>query len=138
TGDDNISLVSIDPSGARSQPVTITMRITTVNQAPICLDDPVVYPVAKNKAQLLSGHCYDPDALDNDGQPGHTAQYHTLPPGVPGATAPPAAGGFNYVPASNYTGPDTIHYTMTDFRGLTSASSGSTMVNVLSAAVPVC
>ncbi len=136
TGDDNLSLVAIDPAGARSQPVAITMRITSANQPPICLDDPFVYSVAKNKAQLFSGHCYDPDLIDNDGTPAHTPIYNVLPPSH--GNASPANGGFNYVPAHDYLGPDTIHYTMTDAEGATSAGAGSTLVNVVAANAPTC
>jgi large repetitive protein len=140
TGDDSLSLVAIDPSGLRSAPVTITMRITTANQAPICLDDPVVYPVAKNKAQgqLLTGHCYDPDALDNDGAPEHTPLYNIVPPPPQHGVVGPSSGGFAYKPDHDYTGPDTIHYTMTDAEGATSVQAGSTLVNVVSANAPVC
>jgi Bacterial Ig domain len=140
TGDDSLSLVAIDPSGLRSPPVTITMRITSANQAPICLDDPTVYPVAKNKAQgqLLTGHCYDPDALDNDGAPEHTPLYNIVPPPPAHGVVGPSSGGFAYKPDHDYTGPDTIHYTMTDAEGATSVQAGSTLVNVVAANAPVC
>lgn len=134
TGDDNLTLVAHDPNGGNSVPVSITMRITTVNQPPVCLDDPQPYPVAKNHAKLLIGHCYDPDALDNDGA--HVPLYNLLPPDHGEAT--PAPFGFNYNPDHDYLGQDIVHYTMTDAEGATSSSAGSTIVNVTAAGIPVC
>src|SRR5262245_34145147 len=95
SGDDPLTLVARDPSGAASTPVAVTMRITTANQAPICLDDPRIYPVAKNKPKLLAGHCYDPDA--NQGTP----TYNPLPPDH-GASSPANGGLINYVPNHDY------------------------------------
>ncbi len=134
TGDDVLTLVAHDSSGGNSVPVSITMRITTANQAPVCLDDPQVYPVAKNHSKQLVGHCYDPDALDNDGA--HVPLYNPLPPDH--GVASPAPFGFNYSPVHDYLGQDIIHYTMTDAEGATSAGAGSTIVNVTAAGIPVC
>ncbi len=107
------------------------MRITTANQAPICLDDPRVYPVAKNKPKLLAGHCYDPDF--GQGSP----TYSPLPPDH-GASSPASGGLINYVPNHDYLGQDIIHYTMTDALGAKSANSGTTIVNVANEEAPTC
>jgi hypothetical protein len=134
SGDDTLTLVAHDPSGASSTPVAITMRITNVNQPPICLDDPVVYPVAENVPTQLVGHCYDPDAIDNDGA--HVPTFNLLPPAH--GVAVPTNAGFNYLPNQDYLGPDVIHYTMTDAEGASSAGSGSTQVIVTAADAPTC
>ena len=109
--------------GFDATPNTITLNVTPVNDAPVANSD--VASTAINQAVTVDVRANDTDVDDAT---------NTLTVSNPqinaaqGSVSVDASGNIIFIPATNFSGPATITYTLTDPAGLT--STGTLTVNV--------
>ena len=101
---------AVDSAGASSDVATVTITVTPVNDPPVAVGDTATTP--EDAAVVIAAAANDTDvdgnplAVKEAGLPGHgTATV---------IATGPDAGKISYVPASNYNGPDSFSYTVTD------------------------
>jgi T1SS-143 domain-containing protein len=111
-GSTSLTFSTTDNEGATSAPVTQSITVTSVNDAPVALDDLASTPINTALANI--------DVLGNDSDvEGDTLSVSTATLANPalGSVSINADGTLNFTPASNVSGPVDINYTTSDGHG---------------------
>ncbi|OHU92126.1 Ig-like domain-containing protein [Pseudoalteromonas amylolytica] len=103
-----------DSDGLRSDPATVTVNITAVNDAPVAVD---------NTAQLAEDGSIEINVLGNDTDVDsqlNSSSVTVVTAAQGGSTQVQASGSILYTPNANFFGSDSFTYTVQDTEGLTS------------------
>ncbi|MGI0485065.1 beta strand repeat-containing protein [Pantanalinema rosaneae CENA516] len=115
SGSDRFVYTVRDALGGVSNPATVTINVTAVNDAPIAVNDS--YTLAED------GTLNGTSVLDNDFDPDNdlplTAQLASSPSHAASFTLNPD-GTFTYIPIANFNGTDSFAYTVRDSQGVVS------------------
>ncbi|MGS2724449.1 tandem-95 repeat protein, partial [Porticoccus sp. GXU_MW_L64] len=112
-----------DDDGATSNPITVVVNVTDVNDAPVAVQDG---PFVTNEDTSLNSI----DVLSNDiDLDGDTLTIQGTPSAINGSVSVNPDGTLNYTPDANFSGEDTVTYTVTDSNGDTDTSSFTVTVN---------
>nr|WP_264002216.1 Ig-like domain-containing protein [Mycolicibacterium bacteremicum] len=105
TGTDSFTYIVVDADGAFSEPVTVTINLNPVNDAPVGTAGLTGTGTEDNLiAGTLTGTDTDGDALD----------YALGAQATHGTVTVNSNGTWTYTPAANFSGTDTFTYTVTD------------------------
>ncbi|HEY9089439.1 MAG TPA: Ig-like domain-containing protein [Anaerolineaceae bacterium] len=109
-GSDSFTFRATDPGLLNSAPVTISITITAVNDAPLAVADPA-YTTAEDTPLTITA----PGVLNNDSDVDNTT-LHAVISGAPahGTLTLNDNGSFTYTPSLNYNGVDTFRYFAND------------------------
>ncbi|HEX8003632.1 MAG TPA: Ig-like domain-containing protein [Mycobacteriales bacterium] len=109
---------------ADSAPVTVTLTVTSVNDAPVAGDD--AYQVIQGNALVVSA----PGVLANDTDVDAGATKTALNASTPahGGVTLNEDGSFTYTPVTTYTGPDSFTYDVSDGTATDTATVSLTVV----------
>lgn len=125
TGTDTWTYEATDATGKTTGPVTVTMRVGIANAAPVCTDVAASGP--EDEAVTFALDCADADPLTFDlAAPAH------------GKLDALGAGRYRYTPAADWHGAETLAYTASDDRGLTSAAAAVKLTVTPVNDLPVC
>ncbi|MDC1299777.1 Ig-like domain-containing protein, partial [Pseudomonadales bacterium] len=113
-GDDSFQYVITDPNGQTST-ATVSIVVEAVNDAPVAVDD----VVAAQEDVLLENINVLGNDTDTEGNP---LTVTTAVSAAGGVVAINADGTLSYQAPANFTGPDTINYTIDDGAGGTSTA----------------
>jgi hypothetical protein len=115
-GDDRFTYTALDGHDGSAQ-ATVTIRVSAVNDNPVATDDAFSgaedQPIESNL--LTNDRDADGDAL--------FATAGTVPTFAGGSVTIQANGNFVYAPASNFNGPDSFTYTISDGHGGTASAT---------------
>lgn len=111
SGADAFAYEISDGHGASIGPVSVSITITPVNDAPVAFDDAYV---AVTGSQLVVASELGLLANDTDVDSAALAFGAVTAAPLHGTVVVNAAGGFTYTPDGGYTGPDTFAYSVTD------------------------
>ena len=122
-GEDTFVYQAIDTAGGTSDPVTVTITVTSVNDAPIVSDDAYDAledtPLSVNAASGVLANDSDIDFISPDGD--ELAVYVVSAP-THGSLTLATDGSFTYEPDGDFNGVDTFEYVAEDLDGSLSES----------------
>ncbi len=97
------------PSTCRASPATVSMTVTPVNRPPIATPQTVAVTQNSSQAIVLTGD-------DNDPEVAQVLTYTLVAQPTHGTLSgfDPATGAVTYTPATDYSGPDSFTFTVTD------------------------
>ena len=128
-GTDSFTYTASDGAAA-SNVATVTMTVTSVNDAPVAVNDSAT--TAENTAVTIAVLSNDTDA------DGGTLSVASVTTPAHGTAAINAGGTITYSPAANYSGGDSFSYTISDGQGGSATATVSvTVTNVNNAPVAV-
>ena len=117
SGSDSFTYRAQDPSGTLSNLATVSFTVAPVNDAPVATADS--YSTAEDSPLTMAA----PGVLGNDTDVDGDALTAVLAIGpAHGTLTLNANGSFSYVPAADYTGPDSFTYQARDPSGVVSAT----------------
>ncbi len=124
-GSDSFVYQAKDPSAAVSAPVTVSLTVTPVNDAPVALGD--AYTTTRNKALTVTV----PSLLANDSDVEGSSLTASLvtPPSNGSLTSFGSNGTFTYAPTFGFVGTDTFTYRVSD--GALNSTLATVTINVL-------
>ena len=131
---DSFTYVAQDAQGNRTAPITVTITVTGINDAPVAVAD--TYNV--NEDAVLSVNAgagvRSNDIDPEDGPSGLTVTVVPVTDVTRGVLVLSADGSFVYTPNENYDGEDSFTYLVTDSGGLTATGTATITVNDFNAA----
>jgi len=120
----SFTYLAVDNEGGSSNPETITIIVTGVNDAPNAANDALV---TEEDTELQIAFA---DLLGNDSDiDGDTLTISSFTQPANGTLVDNGAGGFSYTPNENYHGADSFTYTVSDGQGGTSTATVLLTVN---------
>ena len=135
-GQDKLTYVVKDSTGLTSAVATITINVTSVNDAPTAFNDllSVEEGSTANTLDLLANNGSGADIAGPANETSDSITITRVGPAIGGGTTFTTANGgvvtiatggktVNYVPASTFIGTDTFVYTITDSGGLTASAT---------------
>ncbi len=124
-GSDTFTYTITDAAGATSNPATVTITVTPVNDAPVTINDNGVGFTINEDSSFTTANALANDADIDD--PIDPASILIDTTGTTGAVINNLDGTFTYTPTINFNGSDTFTYTITDAAGATSNAATVTI-----------
>ena len=126
-GDDSFAYTVKDTEGAASNSASVTINITSVNDAPIAADDAAATPEATTVTIDVADNDSDVDGNLSAG----TVTVVSNPNSGTVSSINATSGAISYLPDTNFSGSDTLQYTIADSDGL--VSNAATVIISVSA-----
>ncbi len=128
-GTDSFTYKIIDPGGAISATATVTLTVTSVNDAPVAADDDGAAFTTSEDTAFTTG-----DVTANDSDVDHpvvASSVAVVSSVSDGTLVNEGDGTFTYTPDPEFSGTDSFTYTITDAGGATSAPATVTIAVVV-------